>query len=848
MNKNKQYVEVAVKMHLDMYFTYAVPRHVKTDVKPGVRVIVPFHGRVIIGVVMKSFSSTEDYISKGVINKIKPFIDIVDKTPIFSDEMFRLIMWVSQYYMDSLPNVIKNTVSSRKSVNPLVLKVISPIDAAKPEKFFEELTHSDSLILLVLYKYGTMTMLRLMSFCEKPELKALKKIESMGLIKIHALKESSNTTSKKLYLMLAPNSKFNPKNLENAPNQLRIFNFINTAEKAVLRERVKEEVPKCDSSIRALLTKGVIVEAAEEELGDFDSLELVNKKFQKPILTPPQNTAWEKLEGILNQRKFAPVCVYGVTGSGKTELYCLAIEKLLEEKKGVLYLVPEISLTPQLLSILNERFKSSIAVIHSRMTPKRKKEDLDAIFSGKKKLVVGVRSAIFAPVKNLGVIIIDEEHEVSYKQDKSPRYNARDVGIMRGKIEDIPVILGSATPSVETTWNVKSGKYQSVVMRERVDESAMPFVELIDMRGLASSKDVTSEGDLDTAIEENESINTSEEKKEKSILFISDRLSDEIEKRLPLDEVSLLFLNQRGFSPIILCEKCGYSFECPNCSVSLTYHHSVQKALCHYCGYNVCVKEGCPACSGQFIEFHGHGTQKVEEEVRKRFPSARILRMDGDSMSGSGAYQEAFTKIKKNEVDVVVGTQMIAKGLHFPSITLVGVVNADMSLRFPDFRAAERTFQILTQVAGRSGRGENVGEVIIQTYTPEHYSIINAVKHDYDTFYEHEIALRREMKYPPFERMINIIVSGAERDGVYNVSNTLSECLKKSSRSNTFSLLGPTWASILKLRGRYRRQILMKGNLQKMRATLKGTIKSLEIKGIPGYIQISTDIDPLNLM
>jgi len=875
--KKEQYVEVAMKMHLDMYFTYTVPKHIKTKVTPGLRVIVPFHGRIIIGIVMRCFDSLscnanpEEWL--GV--KLRPIIDVIDKKPLFSEAMFELLMWVSEYYMDPLPNVIKNVVSSRRSIEPDKLKVIEPLDMPDIASIFGEI--DDCLSLLILYKHGVMTLARLSALCKnKPSLKILKKMEGMGLIKVSQLKEKSDSVAQKLFVRLAPKvaKTTDPQNIKNAPKQAELFRMVRDHPTSSLsREYIKTRMPGCDGTLRILIEKKLLVEVTEEELGDF-KLVPIDKITEKPKLTPHQEEAWKRVEQYLDTG-FEKICLCGVTGSGKTEIYCLAIENALRQNKGAIYLIPEISLTPQLVGILNKRFKNTVAVIHSRMGKKKKNEDLDAVFRGKKRLVVGARSAIFAPVKELGVIIVDEEHAPSYKQDNPPRYNARDVAIVRGKIENVPVILGSATPSIETKHNAESGKYKLVVMTERVEKSRLPFVELIDMRGLSSMKAVEANeemefGTLDTAIDTAigtkivEEADTHEEEKtpktgkstntihikqrhdnpERPRVLISDRLHDEIEKRIGTGETSLLFLNQRGFSPVVLCESCGYSFECPNCSVSLTYHHGQKKALCHYCGYAIHVREGCPACRGPFIEYSGSGTQRVEEEARTLFPQANILRMDSDSMSKHGAHHEAFEKISAGEIDVIIGTQMIAKGLHFPSITLVGVVNADLSLRFPDFRAAERTFQILTQVAGRSGRGENVGEVIVQTYTPEHYSIINAARHDYETFYENEIMLRKVMGYPPFCRMINVVISGGDESGVHRIANTLFQKLQGQS----ITLLGPTWAPIKKVRGRYRRQIIMKSAGQLMRKILKKAISGIETKGIPGYIKIAVDVDPVNLM
>ncbi len=860
MKHKTKYIKVAVKLSLDMFFTYSVPSHIKLRLEPGFRVIVPFGGRIIMGVVMECLASLPNSSEKDKPPiDLKPIIDVVDTEPLYTRKMFELLVWVSEYYIDSLPNVIRSVVSSKRAVDVDMLTVLKHTSVSLLPDVLAKLERPHCMLLMLLYKYGPMTVSRVKSFLstEGFERRAILFLKDLGLLKIVSLKERDDTVTRKLYLRLAPG--FDLKSdwedrFRHAPVQLKILKFIIHRKTPVLKEELKSLFSNCDASLRALIQKSAVVEGASEELSDFESAELLNNAFTKPILTEAQSKAWSTLERFVSKGSFNVVNIYGVTGSGKTELYCLFIEELLKKSKGVIYLVPEISLTPQLINTLNERFSGSVAVIHSHMGARRRKEDLDDIFKGKKKVVVGVRSAVFAPVENLGGIIVDEEHEASYKQGKNPRYNARDVAIMRGKIYGIPVILGSATPSVETMWNVEHGKYSQVIMRERVDSSSLPFVELIDMRGLASLNAILDSENprlqLDEALDklDNCEVEAKENNTENKI-FISDRLFDEINLRLEKKEVSLLFLNQRGFAPVVLCEQCGFSFDCPNCSVSLTYHHTQKRALCHYCSYSLYVGSGCPSCRGNFIEFHGQGTQRIEEKLKELFPNARVLRMDSDSMSRKGSYQEAYAAIKNGDIDIIVGTQMIAKGIHFPSITLVGVINADLSLRFPDFRAAERTFQVLAQVAGRAGRGENVGEVIVQAYTPEHYSIISAIKQDYDLFYSQEVELRKKMGYPPFFRMINIIVSGGDKQDVVRVTNILFEALCEPSKRENVFLIGPYWAALSRVKGRHRRQILMKSKThQAMKSLITRTLNNIDQKLRHGDIYITVDVDPINLM
>jgi primosomal protein N' len=548
--------------------------------------------------------------------------------------------------------------------------------------------------------------------------------------------------------------------------------------------------------------------------------------------------------------------LYGVTGSGKTEVYLQALARALEQGKGAIVLVPEISLTPQTVERFKARFSSGrlqtlVAVLHSHLSVGERHDEWHKIRQGRARIVIGARSAIFAPVEPLGLIIVDEEHEHTYKQEEAPRYHARDVAIMRGQMENAVVVLGSATPSLESYYNCQKGKYTLLELPERVDNQKMPHVRVVDMRQAA---------------------------KEKGSPIFSPQLKEAIMQRLERGEQTILFLNRRGYSTALQCPKCGYVANCPNCSLALTYHRIEQKLSCHICGHNEKVPSVCPneKCRNPAIRFAGTGTQKVEETLAKLFPNARVRRMDADTMRRKDDYRKTLGDFRAGKTDILVGTQMIAKGLHFPNVTLVGIIYADLALHQPDFRAGERTFQLLTQVAGRAGRGDVEGEVFVQAFTPFHPAIQYARRHDFTGFYEQEIEFREQLKYPPVGRIALLTLRGRNEDKVKFSAEHLKRELEKSligdkpnggagsplpaarmqtedgahgvTRPTTFKdlvIAGPAPAPLLRAEQFYRYQIMLRTRaMSKLSQTLA---KILEILALPDDVTLSVDIDPVNL-
>ena len=616
-----------------------------------------------------------------------------------------------------------------------------------------------------------------------------------------ALKAQNKTTiNKKMikYVELCSNSFPKLK-----PNQEKIVEYLRINGKVK-----KEEVNKISvSGVNTLIKNGIIIESIIEEyrLVTKD----INKEKETFKLTVEQQEAKNK---ILSQTQSSVFLLHGVTGSGKTVVYMEIVEEMLNRGKDSIFLVPEISLTPQMVYHFKSRFGDEVAVLHSRLSEGEKYDEYRKIVEGKVHIVVGARSAVFAPFKNLGAIIIDEEHTTSYKQDNNPKYSAIEIAIERAKNNNAIVILGSATPSLETYARSIKGLYTLVELKHRVNTNNLPLVEIVDM---------------------------SKEKHRGSIF--SSRLITEVNKRLEEHEQIILLLNRRGYSSFITCSNCGYTAKCPHCDITLTYHKTSNTLRCHYCGYADKMNDICPSCGEKAIKTLGTGTEKVEEEIKKVF-NARVVRMDLDTTSKKGSHEKIITAFKNHEYDILLGTQMIAKGLDFSNVTLVGVINADTSLMIPNYRSNEYTFQLLMQTAGRSGRGEKNGSVIIQTFNPEHYAITLASKHDYFDFFKQEMEVRRKLSYPPYYYLIYIKVIGKDYNKISIESNKIASILTRELKNS--KILGPTTCSVFKLNGLFRFGIIIKYKKEeKMEEVLQSLVN--HYKGNQ-TVKVDIDVNPNN--
>ncbi len=602
--------------------------------------------------------------------------------------------------------------------------------------------------------------------------------------------------------------------------QARVLEALIMNESMPVAKLVREKVGGYET-IRALCDKGYIATDDEKvERSAYDET-----KYQKTVAytpTPEQKTVIDHLYGAIDAERHEKILLRGVTGSGKTEVFLQAIEKVIEKGKNAIMLVPEISLTPQMVQRFVSRFGNSVAVIHSALSSGERFDQWNKIKNGEVKVVVGARSAIFAPFKNIGIIILDEEHENSYKSETSPRYHAIEVAEKRAADESSILLLASATPSVSEFYKAKQGEYTLFEMTKRYNEGAMPLVEIVDMRGELF------------------------ENKNRSPISI--KLQSEIQKNLDSGQKTILFLNRRGYSTFVSCRECGEVINCPDCSIAMTYHKGKDLLSCHYCGYTQRNVTECPSCGSAYVKYFGTGTQRIEEELSKLFPSARVLRMDTDTTSQKGGHEKILEEFAKGNSDILLGTQMVTKGLDFHDVTLVGVLAADTSLAVDDFRANERGFSLFTQVCGRAGRGSMAGRAVIQTYQPYNTTINFSKQHDYVAFYESEIIQRKRLNYPPFCDIIYIMATSEDEEAVKATAEEIGKTIDKAMRGNDnlFAKVGPAPAPIAKIKNSYRYRIMLKcKNREEAHSLLRGIYEEHEKSR--NAVHLSIDINPINM-
>ena len=610
-----------------------------------------------------------------------------------------------------------------------------------------------------------------------------------------------------------------------APRQTELLEAILRLEAPIRASQLLRQTSLDNQTLRALVKRG-LVELREEAVVRDPHADEQFIATSNLILNQEQTHALKEITQALDSpEKSRPILLHGVTGSGKTEIYLQAIRGTLNRGCTAIVLVPEISLTPQTVERFKGRFADmpdAVAVLHSHLSEGERHDEWHKIHSGRARIVIGARSAIFAPLKNLGLIVVDEEHETTYKQEEAPRYHARDIAIVRAKIEKCVAVMGSATPSLESYHNAAIGKYQLVTLTQRIDEKQMPLMRIVDLR--------------------------QERRKQKSATILSEKLRTAIADRLEKREQVILFLNRRGFSTSLLCSDCGEARNCPNCSVALTFHRHPTVAgrlTCHLCGHTAAVPKKCPACGKDALIYAGFGTERVETTVSQIFPKAVVRRMDADSMTRKEAYRETLRNFRTGKIDILVGTQMIAKGLHFPNVTLVGIINADLALHLPDFRAGERTFQLLTQVAGRAGRGETSGEVFVQTYTPFSPSIQFARHHDFAGYFQQELEFRERCDFPPFKHAILITVRSPHEGRAKLSAETLQRRLKEALPQE-FILGEATPAPLEKLQSQFRFHILLRGEaIMHLSRLVRETVDKLPF---PEDVTVTVDVDPYQLL
>lgn len=796
-------VDVTTKA-IDRPFDYRVPGRFKGLVKAGMRVVVPFGPRKIQGFVTKIKEETD--VQSG---NIKDIVDLFDLSPVLTDELLELSHWLTEktlsYHITALQSMLPAAMKAKYE------KEIQVLSAEELPQSLKELFGQQESIL----------------YADIPpeQLKPIQKHVQKGHLEVryHVSQKSGKKKVRTLQTAVSK-EKLEEKQEQlkkNAVKQKALLAFLlQSNETTFLAKDLQQQIGASSQTIKALIQEGLLTESYEEIYRD----PYRDREFtpSTPLdLTTEQAEAAKPIHQAVSDDKHETFLLHGVTGSGKTEIYLQTIDHVLQKGKEAIVLVPEISLTPQMVQRFKERFGSNVAVLHSGLSTGEKYDEWRKIHRKEVKLVVGARSAVFAPFENLGMIIIDEEHESSYKQEEMPRYHAKDVAIERAGRHQCPVVLGSATPSLESYARAKKGVYTLLTLKRRVNQQQLPHVSLIDMR---------------------------EELRNGNRSMFSEELMLRLKEVLERKEQAVLFLNKRGYSSFVMCRDCGYVEQCPHCEISLTYHRFQKRLKCHYCGHEAPVPAECPECHSEHIRYFGTGTQRVEEELTKVLPEARVIRMDVDTTSRKGAHEKLLTSFGNKEADILLGTQMIAKGLDFPDVTLVGVLSADTSLHIPDFRSSEKTFQLLTQVSGRAGRHEKAGSVIIQSYTPSHYSIELTKQHDYEAFYEQEMLHRRHQSYPPFYFLAMVTVSHEEVTKAAHVTDKIVQFLKMNCAPNT-RILGPAASPIAKIKDRYRYQCVIKYKRENELASLLRKIqdhyqKEMEQK----QLMISIDMNPYMMM
>jgi len=828
-NETKIFAEVVFPVPVDHAYTYSIPEKFRGDLLPGMRVLAEFGARKSTGFVV---GVNADAGRSG----LKTIEEVLDPVPLFTPEVLDLARWIAHYYLCGWGEVLKAALPSgihKHSVKVVRLTHERPLELAA---LLEKRAPRQSQIVRQLAEKNPLPVRELTSRADAGSIDAsLAKLRQAGFIR-YELMLPRPRVGQKFENFVRTAEGWNEESLftlatelrKSAPRQAALLDYLcQHAGEEFGRGDLAREARVPPDVVSALETRGVLLRSRIVVQRDYYG-ELEVAPPPQLVLNPGQREALRIIGGELERRQFATALIHGVTGSGKTQVYIEAIARVLAEGGSAIVLVPEIALTPQMVRRFRAHFGRLVAVFHSRMSPGERYDSWRATWEGKHRIVIGPRSAIFAPLADVRLIVVDEEHEPSYKQnDLTPRYHARDVAVMRAKLNRAVVVLGSATPALESYYNALSGKYRLISMPNRIDDVPMPQIAFVDMR---SEPKIIGRTDP---------------------VILSRYLRQKIDEKLSRGEQIILFQNRRGFATLFKCSSCGYVAECENCSISLTYHLRGRLLKCHYCGFVRKAPEVCPKCGGLDLFFRGIGTQRIEEELKELFPGIKAVRMDLDTTRGRHAHDRILSAFGRGEYQILLGTQMVAKGLDFPRVTLVGVISADSELHFPDFRAGERTFQLLTQVAGRAGRKERLGEVVIQTFTPEHSALLFVRHHDYVNFYAAEVKEREPLGYPPFSRMTHILFKGEEEAAVLRTANQFAACLRPD---DAYRALGPAPSPLARLEGLYRYQMLLMSSKEGdaggslTRAVLRKALETFRKKHRAHRVQIIIDVDPASIM
>jgi primosomal protein N' (replication factor Y) (superfamily II helicase) len=820
------YAEVVFPLPFRKAFTYSVPAELQDQAKPGVRAVAPFGKRTLTGFILNISSKT------SVKEELKPIRDIIDDIPIVDKYTSEFYEWLSDYYLCSLGEALKlavphgSEIESKKKIH--IDKEFAEELLSKEKnkntikaKLLKELSGRDEVSISTLQK----------AIAKKNIYSSLSTLQKLGVITVLDEVEKPKVKPKKVKYVkltkeLAQIYAAFPEIERRSPKQVKVLlELISAKGKSLPVAELLHKIEGTKSTIDSLVKKN-FVDVFEKEV-ERRYTEEYTEEHQQFILSTHQQKVVEEVNAVINKKEFKTFLLHGVTGSGKTQVYIELVKQVLSRNKTALILVPEISLTPQMTSRLFNNFGDTVTVIHSRMSAGERYDSWRRVMKGKSKVVVGARSALFAPLRNIGIIVVDEEHDASYKQaDMIPKYNARDSAVVLGSIYKCPVVLGSATPSVESMYNARAGKYKLLELPERIDDAKLPKIILVNI--------------------------AAERKKKKMENVFSKVLLDKIEDRLRKNEGVIILQNRRGFSTQIYCDDCGEVEMCDNCSVPMVFHINKNIIECHYCGLTKDVPGACTNCGSLSIKYFGTGTERVEDELEFYFPNAIISRIDTDSISRKSMLSKILLQFSKGEIDILVGTQMVSKGLDFSRVTLVGVISAETTLWLPDFRADERTFQLLTQVSGRSGRSKVEGEVIIQTMNEKHFALQKVLQNDYNGFYQREISDRQKMGYPPFTRLALIETKDQANDKAKGaISDFYRELIKFKK---WLKISDPHSAMIARLKGQYRYQILIKSFKENdpgggvLRKGILDSFVEFNRKSRYRDVRLIYDVDPQSIM
>jgi primosomal protein N' (replication factor Y) len=817
-----QYAEVAVPVHVLTTFIYRLPAALQENAQAGSRISVAFGNKLVTGYIVALHAELRSGTSLKEEN-IKDAREILDAFPLVTAELLELTRWVSEYYLAPWGEVLKAALPP--GVSPRVEELLSLTNAGRAELDHSVTDESTRRRLLeIISEAGTIALASAADQLKSKEVvKIARALAREGLLTIEQQSGTDSVRTKferRVRLSTMPTAGDQEHTAKLSDAQQKVIELLKNAESLPFPEVLTRA--QVGPSPVMTLAKRKLVEIFEQQLRRDPLSKSPAAAITDYVLTKDQEKVIAEVNRGLDSRAYSPFLLHGVTGSGKTEVYIRAMRVALKLGRSALMLVPEIALTPVFSRRLRMHFGEQVAIFHSSLSKGERFDEWTRVRNGTARIVIGTRSAVFAPIQNLGLVIVDEEHESTYRQQDSPRYNARDTAIVRAQKQAAVVILGSATPSLESFHNASTGKYQYLQLPNRLGGRPLAVAEIIDMRAAFA-------------------------RQQRPTIF-SDELLREIEDTHSRGEQSIILLNRRGYSSFVLCRSCGESIQCPNCDVTLTYHRSERVIICHYCNHREAAPTKCPSCDGKYIYYVGEGTQQIEEKLRTLFPKIRIARIDRDTTSRRHAFERSLLGFSEGKIDMLVGTQILAKGHDFPNVTLVGVVSVDAGLALPDFRAAERTFQLLTQVAGRAGRGARAGKVLIQTYHPYHYALRHASGQDYAGFYEEEIRHRQNHSYPPFVALASLLVHGLKLDQVRSDALQLRKELDAANPDRLVRVLGPAPAPLARLKNEFRMQILIKGRKrQQLRDVIDVALKIVATNGV-NLRSVNVEIDPVSIM